>query len=910
MDAKIVIGFASTILSLALALGIAPTASATVTTNGNNVGSTDVGVAYAQVFTLNGSSWGNPSINNLPLVDWTALASPSTALWGTFKPYDSSDSTVIDNDLTALAAAKIDFVVFDLTNETAGCIAALGVNNGTTCNGDAYTVAAANVATAIKNWNANNGNPMGSSTWKFRYAIAIGFGDGFTASNMEAKIEAVNSGFVTNSTFGGASNYYQINSQPLVVPTSGPQTYFPGAWTSYCSANPTATGCTSFYIGWGLCQGAGQWSWQLPYPGVTQFDNVDTSIDPNLVEEVMPGWQDYQTGQFVAKWVPRQDGAAYDNNWDVVFNSSAAPRIVMLVGYDDWWENTGVFYNDTATIRNPPSPAYDPYSPPPAGSDPWNGRWPESWTLPDENITLAGYWDYTKAAISYLRSGGTKPSLPQPAPNLAVTATATASTCAGGVGCTSGGWQQSNVNDGNPGTGWSSSAVSGQYGPETITLSWGTTPQTFNTVVLMGRGDSPYCFPVNFEIWADISGTWTKLVQEANFPQPTIPGQPIAFTWGSSVTATAVQVKVTQMSQDTFHNYYAQLGEFEVFNESSTATAPFFANWGFEQPAQGTTAGPYYYQSGAMTYGWTFNSSSAGVEMNCCAPNGPGNENPTTAWGAPQAPQGVQAAFLQNTGSISQTINFPAGTYRIRFLAAQRPIATGQGQQGIKAYIDSPTNTLGTWNPVDQSGNFVPYVTDSFTVSAGLHTITFAGTEYTGGTSPDDTAFIDEVQILNTTSIGSNLLADPSWSSGSLGSYWNVSSCCGGSNSDAYLTTGGGFNGDPYVLNEDATSGSFNVAVYQDNPATAGHTFTASVYAQTSSTTSGAYIAVQDSSPPYTYLCASPGYTSIPAGESTWSMFSCTGTVPTSGGLRFILSSGTNSANGWSKFDNAALYVN
>ena len=44
-----------------------------------------------------------------------------------------------------------------------------------------------------------------------------------------------------------------------------------------------------------------------------------------------------------------------------------------------------------------------------------------------------------------------------------------------------------------------------------------------------------------------------------------------------------------------------------------------------------------------------------------------------------------------------------------------------------------------------------------------------------------------------------------------------------------------------------------------------------------------------------------------PTASATWTLYTCT--VPTSGGLRFILSSGTNSAGAWTKLDNAALYV-
>ena len=59
---------------------------------------------------------------------------------------------------------------------------------------------------------------------------------------------------------------------------------------------------------------------------------------------------------------------------------------------------------------------------------------------------------------------------------------------------------------------------------------------------------------------------------------------------------------------------------------------------------------------------WSF-SGTAGVS---------GNDSAFTS-GNPNAPQGSQVAFLQETGTASQSVNFAlAGTYQISFSAAQR----------------------------------------------------------------------------------------------------------------------------------------------------------------------------------------------------------------------------------------------
>ncbi len=142
---------------------------------------------------------------------------------------------------------------------------------------------------------------------------------------------------------------------------------------------------------------------------------------------------------------------------------------------------------------------------------------------------------------------------------------------------------------------------------------------------------------------------------------------------------------------------------------------------GFETPSVG---GYEYSPSGSP---WTF-SNSAGLS---------GNGSGFTS-GNPNAPEGTQVAFLQGTGSVSQSINLPGGTYTLGFVAAQR----GNYQasyQTIEVYVDQ--QDLGTFNPGGTS-----YSSESvqFTVSSGEHTLEFVGNDPNGG---DNTAFLDEVTI-------------------------------------------------------------------------------------------------------------------------------------------------------------------
>ncbi len=286
------------------------------------------------------------------------------------------------------------------------------------------------------------------------------------------------------------------------------------------------------------------------------------------------------------------------------------------------------------------------------------------------------------------------------------------------------------VSDGNIFSEWSSQALSKNPSiPVTIDLHFDE-PILANTVALVGS-DVPNCYPVSFKIQIWDGSDWQTRVQETNFPQPTIPGIPIAFRWARADRTTDVRLEVTQLSQDPSNNYRVQLAEFEVFNEISMPTAPMFANWGFEAPALFALDTGEYNPTDA---GWTFTGKAGIQEI------GGG-----TVWQSPMPPQGVQTAFIQsNTGLISQSLAFPPGKYAIRFMAAQRTNAvdTTAGPEGIHVYLDS--KLIGSFNSLPSSGAFVPLETSGFETDGESHTVSFKGTNF-----GSNTAFIDSVQIVN-----------------------------------------------------------------------------------------------------------------------------------------------------------------
>jgi hypothetical protein len=148
---------------------------------------------------------------------------------------------------------------------------------------------------------------------------------------------------------------------------------------------------------------------------------------------------------------------------------------------------------------------------------------------------------------------------------------------------------------------------------------------------------------------------------------------------------------------------------------------------GFETPAQGSG---YF---GAFAYdptgsAWAF-SGAAGLT---------GNGSGFTS-GNPSAPQGNQAAFLQGYGSISQSVDFTAGSYVITVDAAQRGNSQASTQT-IEILVDGAV--VGTITPAGTA--YAAYSSKSFIVTAGLHKIAFDGLDPLGG---DNTALLDQVTI-------------------------------------------------------------------------------------------------------------------------------------------------------------------
>ncbi|MGA7498407.1 MAG: MBG domain-containing protein, partial [Isosphaeraceae bacterium] len=154
--------------------------------------------------------------------------------------------------------------------------------------------------------------------------------------------------------------------------------------------------------------------------------------------------------------------------------------------------------------------------------------------------------------------------------------------------------------------------------------------------------------------------------------------------------------------------------------------APTVGDAGFETPSVGNG-----YQYDPPGTAWTFSGSS---------PSGSGVAGNNSAFtsGNPAAPQGTQVAFLQEHGTITQSVaGWSAGTYTISFYAAQR---ANYGVQNFEVLVDG--SVVGTFTPTTTT--YLTYSTSPFTVAAGPHTIEFFGLDTAGG---DHTVFLDAVSV-------------------------------------------------------------------------------------------------------------------------------------------------------------------
>lgn len=111
--------------------------------------------------------------------------------------------------------------------------------------------------------------------------------------------------------------------------------------------------------------------------------------------------------------------------------------------------------------------------------------------------------------------------------------------------------------------------------------------------------------------------------------------------------------------------------------------------------------------------------------------------------GNPSAPAGVYCAILQNGATMKRNHTFTAGTWRLRYFAAQRKVSGVGNQQAFRITVGGVE--VGEEEPAHSpSTDYKEYVTRPFTVPAGAREVNFTSFNPNGG---DNSVLIDNIRL-------------------------------------------------------------------------------------------------------------------------------------------------------------------
>lgn len=302
-----------------------------------------------------------------------------------------------------------------------------------------------------------------------------------------------------------------------------------------------------------------------------------------------------------------------------------------------------------------------------------------------------------------------------------------------------------------------------------------------SAVLTSPPNNSSYYTPVSLDLQSTVTANGTLingvqyyadnylLIGQNNTP-------PYNFTWPASVYG-----QRTLTARVLFNN-----GSYA--NSTPVNVNIINRNLDFETPSLGTGGGSYQYNCSGGS--WTFTAASGN--------SGSGMAGNGSAFNNPNAPGGTQVAFLQGTGTITQTMGgFTAGTgYKLNFKAAQRP---GNAQTWTVKFDGT---TIGTYNPGSGATSFADYSTSAFMATSSTHTITFTGTNQAGG---DNTIFLDNLafEVIPPSSPPTGLAATAGNTSVSL--TWTASAGATSYNVKRATTSGG-----PYTTVGNVPTPGFN----------------------------------------------------------------------------------------------------
>jgi len=246
---------------------------------------------------------------------------------------------------------------------------------------------------------------------------------------------------------------------------------------------------------------------------------------------------------------------------------------------------------------------------------------------------------------------------------------------------------------------------------------------TLSSVDLVGNlsTDSPAVSQTSPLLAAGIAARFTAKLAGSGLACRETPGRPGLLEFYAT-DASITGFTMTPLNPTT--------GDYPIGTRSANALSAlgFFAeqtaalelgNGSFEGPYAGTSATPYVVDpSGGQ---WVFTGTS-GLARN-------GSE-----WYSPLVADGQQAAFIEDKGSITQTLyDLPAGTYQLSFAAIQRSDG-GVTATGLSVLVDG---TVVMTVAADDllTAAWQQFTSPAFTLTEGNHTIAFQGLGDTTGTA-------------------------------------------------------------------------------------------------------------------------------------------------------------------------------
>ena len=325
----------------------------TIKTNGNG-GKTDIGMWYV---TYNNSRQFVSNFGTGFPIKYRMLMPD-----GSYGILDSSNVEYIDFQLKQLAEAKVDFVLFDLTNGGLTSKVPFGWHGDENGNPSDQIILDAQLACErIAKWNQSN-------SWKIRYAIAVGTysslaGNQTSAQVAEAQAEAVYNLFYQNKTYG--KDHYTMDGKPLLVLFD---------WTKSSvqqlqQYRGLKTYCEKFTVRDAIQGHKGTYGWQAQKGAV---------VDDEVIL-ISPGHDNSAGSESVN--IPRDNGKFYQKCWETILTNKL-PRIVMISSFNDYHEQTAVFTADSSKCK-----------------DGYEAKWYDQ----TGKINNSMYWDMTKDGIRLIR---------------------------------------------------------------------------------------------------------------------------------------------------------------------------------------------------------------------------------------------------------------------------------------------------------------------------------------------------------------------------------------------------------------------------------------------------------------------------------------------------------------------------